>query len=96
MCTREQVDLCLNPASAYLVDVLHAQSAEVMSATKCVHTTRRSRQAGIFHADSRLFLSALRTVLAAVATSAVLPAIESFGLLWTDLVGAVIGWSGFL
>ncbi|EPS98621.1 hypothetical protein FOMPIDRAFT_1165031 [Fomitopsis schrenkii] len=51
----------------------------------------------VLHARSAEVMSsmnALRAVLIAVMTSTVLPSIEKIGLIWTNLGGAVIGWTG--
>lgn len=87
--TQEQVDFVLSPSAAYNVDIMHSKSAEIMAANKCVET--KSMKLSRF---SLLYLSAVRGILMAIITTGILPSINTIGVLYTNLISALLAWMG--
>ncbi|KAH9917966.1 major facilitator superfamily domain-containing protein [Fomitopsis serialis] len=53
----------------------------------------------VLHSRSAEVMSAcnaLRSMLMAIMTTAILPSLENFGLVWTNLAATVLGWTGLL
>jgi len=66
------MDIVTSPISAYLVDLMHSRSAEVLAG---------------HYAFRAFFLS--------IAVSVILPMIETYGLIVTNAVSALLAWIGF-
>lgn len=85
-----QCDIALTPCGAYVVDVLHSNSAEVTAAVKSVPFARHFNTC----ADLHLF-SALRALALSVSTALILPMIHTYGHLSTNAMVALLSAAGF-
>lgn len=86
-----QVDMVLAPCGAYQVDVLHAKSAEIMAASRCVPACRLRTPRGLIPGWGN---SGLRALLIALATTGVVPSVKTLGLVPTNALAAGLAWAG--
>jgi hypothetical protein len=84
------VDLVLSPSSAYMVDVMHSRSSEMMAASVCVVPLLRLCKG--LTCKNR----GLRSLLLSLAVSGILPSIKYFGLVATNTVVGLLAWGGFV
>ena len=87
--------MSFGPVAAYLVDVLHSRSAESLAVNRFVCLFLF-----FFFADWKfeltLLASAFRSVIVALAVAATLPMIDTYGILLTNVLCAVLVWISFV
>ncbi|KAF8802956.1 MFS general substrate transporter [Phlegmacium glaucopus] len=66
------VDIVLAPSAAYVVDLMHSKSTEVMAAN-----------------------NGFRAIILSGAIAGILPMIETYGIVATNLTSAILAWVGF-
>ncbi|KAH7924081.1 MFS general substrate transporter [Leucogyrophana mollusca] len=66
------VVLVLAPLGAYVIDILHEDSAEATAATQ-----------------------GMRTFLCAIMTTGLMPCFDRFGVVWTNLISALLAWIAY-
>ena len=84
-------EMSFGPVAAYLVDVLHSRSAESLAANRFI----------LFYFcwwkfKFTLLASAFRSVIVALAVAATLPMIDTYGILVTNALCAVLVWISFV
>lgn len=85
-------NIVLAPCSTYSVDIVHTRSAEVMAVNRFILSRL------ILHfpfLTTPLLPSALRSVLCAITSAGVLPAINKIGIGATNGLTAVLAWFAF-
>ena len=85
-------EMSFGPGAAYLVDVLHSRSAESLAANRSVFFFCFTNG---WNSRLSFLASSLRSVLVAMAVAVTLPMINSYGIVVTNALCAVLVWISF-
>lgn len=81
--------MTLGPCSAYGVDIFHDLSAESIAASSYVFHQFPCRRLTIY-------FSGFRSLVISIAVTAILPMINTIGIVATNTLSALVTWVGFL
>ena len=83
------------PIAAYLVDLMHSRSAEVLAAHLSVDFFLSFMGKNTTLKKNIWYFRAFRAFFLATAVSLIFPMIETYGLVVTNAVSALLAWLGF-